>query len=318
MKHNGFLLLPPEVRLQIYDHLFSTTRISAGTIITAQSSRKIKPRPNCLAILRTCRIIHHEARDLWIGKVTFAFGTIMDMLDTLTPLPDALVSQIRHVRVASTPLWTEWYAPADASDNSIPLGSKHFVWTLGLLPALRLDTLTVIDAEAPTSTGVGLRELLQFGTGWDELRFISRDTQLLAYARVVLMMSGAGLLDSSPTVWHWDLTSRDSGADLQIYLSTLRGTPGTVEDERTRRPFVENLSRLHEIDTFGESDERPLLRSEEEDREMMVVVRLSDENTLQEHPLRRMNLPWSKLREFCSIKTQVPGDCEDFYLAYLS
>jgi hypothetical protein len=78
-KCSMFLELPGEIRNQIYETLFTSTRLSSG--VWRSDKKWIKPAPNSLAIVRTCRQTNQEARSLWLGRVLFHFENIQSMLD---------------------------------------------------------------------------------------------------------------------------------------------------------------------------------------------------------------------------------------------
>jgi hypothetical protein len=100
-----FLQIPRELRDKIYFCLFASTRITFGKRNTSQSTTKtMKPAPNALVILRTCRQINQEAGPLWLGHVLFNFENPEDLLDKLSTLPSITLSQIRHVRTGGRPL----------------------------------------------------------------------------------------------------------------------------------------------------------------------------------------------------------------------
>jgi hypothetical protein len=106
----------------------STSRITTKTM---------KPAPNALAILRTCRQINQEAGAFWLRHVLFNFERPEDLLDKLSILPPTTLSQIRHLRTSRRPLMLQ---PIGYDDD---VYCRH-VWALKLLPGLRLDRLTVL------------------------------------------------------------------------------------------------------------------------------------------------------------------------------
>ena len=95
-----FLLLPRELRFQIYNYLFASTRLTFGKkLVSCSERRAMKPAPNSLAILRTCRQINLEARAFWLGRVLFNFECVESLLDKLSAQPSSIVGQIRHLRI---------------------------------------------------------------------------------------------------------------------------------------------------------------------------------------------------------------------------
>lgn len=95
------LQLQRELRDQIYKHLFWSTRLTFGkryflhgkdpkfvanTRENDYMIKWLKPAPNSLAILRTCRQTYSETTNRWIGEVLFNFERTVDMLDKLDSL----------------------------------------------------------------------------------------------------------------------------------------------------------------------------------------------------------------------------------------
>jgi hypothetical protein len=114
------LQLPQELRDQVYKHLFWSTRLTFGKRYFlpekhqkfVANTRKIeymikwlKPAPNSLAILRTCRQTYSEATNRWVGEVLFNFERAEDMLDKLDSLSPSTIASIRHLRVCDTNFW---------------------------------------------------------------------------------------------------------------------------------------------------------------------------------------------------------------------
>lgn len=167
-----FLQIPHELRDQIYVSLFASTRITFGEkSIDRITTKRMKPAPNSLAILRTCRQINQEAAALWLGHVLFNFEHSDDLLDKFSILPPTTLSQIRHLRTGGRPLMLQ---PIGDHDDVY----YRLVWALKLLPELRLDTLTVLGS---CRGGIGydtLDGLIKYGNGWRELRFITLNSTI--------------------------------------------------------------------------------------------------------------------------------------------
>src|SRR5436190_16234235 len=99
------LRLAREIRDLIWECLLSSTTLSSGEHYTSRiTTYPVKPHPNSLAILRTCRQIHHETKDIWLKLVLFDFTHIEYLLDKFSPLPLPILSQIHRARVSSRPL----------------------------------------------------------------------------------------------------------------------------------------------------------------------------------------------------------------------
>ncbi len=260
--------LPQELRDQIFAHLFDFTRLSYSEryddIEDADSSlqgprrrhrrrrlrrTRVRPDPNALAILRTCRRTRREIGDSWIGRVTFCFAEQETMLDVLTALSSSsststtatamdtdnrgdsggsTLSKVRRVRVGGRKL--ELGFPGSKFRACHGLASA-----LTLLPPaeLDLDVLTVLgDGGLPRHDYETLDALVRAGAGgdgacgWRELRFVSRSSALLGYANQmpVFMGNGGGGGDDDdddrmlrfwrrpqPAHWREALEARDGG-----------------------------------------------------------------------------------------------------------
>jgi hypothetical protein len=81
----------------------------------------------------------------------FSFETPEDMLDKLSPLPSATLSKIRHVRTGGRPLML---LPIEDDDEVY----YRLVWVLKLLPALRLDKLTVLGSSSAILCMIHLKD----------------------------------------------------------------------------------------------------------------------------------------------------------------
>lgn len=222
------LQLPGETRNLIYSHLFTSTRLTFGERhISWSITKRMKPAPNSLAILRTCNLIKQEAGDLWLGQVLFNFEHAEDMLDKLSALPLTTLSQIRHIRVGGY-------------NMMLPLIGDHadvfqsFVWAPKLLPGLCLDTLSVLGASTGSHAYETLDWLVKYGNGWKELHYITRNSAMLGFEMLNMPK------EPQPSTWHDVLIQRDgldSGTSVTIYQSTQSNAPGTVVKRETRQLF---------------------------------------------------------------------------------
>lgn len=250
--------------------LFTSTRLSFGErSISRIESKPIKPAPNSLAILRTCRQINKEAAPLWLGQVMFSFENPEDMLDKLSLLPPATLSQIRHVRVGGRPLML---TPMGDEDDVY----YRLVWALKLLPGLSLDKLTVLGATGPEVAYDTLEGLVRYGNGWRELHFITPNSKLLGFAKIDMFMADPYWRRPQPSTWRDILLQRDgvdSGASVTIYRSTQSDTPGAVINPRTRQLFEQKISSPEDLQMFGVEEDKQLLSRDEMGKELLVVVK---------------------------------------------
>ncbi|KAL1964305.1 hypothetical protein VTN77DRAFT_7125 [Rasamsonia byssochlamydoides] len=289
-----FLSLPAELRLVIYDFLFGSTRLTFGKRLADNSihMHRKKPRRHSLAILYACRLIYQEAGDLWLGRVLFNFDDPCTLLDKLTPLPKSTVSQIRHLRIWAESLFIQ---TPEADGNDLHPG--HFgsiviygpVAILKLLPALRLDTLTVFSSLNDRTTWHVITRLVAKGNGWRRLNFIAPDSMAIMWS-LVHGEYGYETRVGLPTNWEEDLFRRDganSGASVTVYRAKVAyPTPDTVHRTppilcpETRLILDENdiLYRNTVNEANPPSSSRPQPRAvrmsdREWEREMLVVVK---------------------------------------------
>lgn len=261
-----FLQIPRELRDQIYVCLFASTRITFGKRLTSLSTKKtMKPAPNALAILRTCRQINQEARAFWLGHVLFNFEHVGDLLDKLSILPPTTLSQIRHLRTSARLLML---VQLDTTMRCI----YTLTWALKLLPGLRLDRLTVLAWSDEFAYNT-LDGLIKYGNGWRELRFITLSSTM--HDRLAEVDIWEDLWHTpQPSTWEEILRQRDgadSGASITIYRSIQSDAPGAVMNP-CRRQILEGAlprepGKLSTTDT-----ENTELRGKE-DREVLFVVK---------------------------------------------
>lgn len=228
----------------------------------------MKPAPNSLAILRTCRQINQEAKALWLGLVLFSFEKVEAMLDKLSTLPLTTISEIRQVRVGGRPLILQ---PIDYDDDVF----YRLVWALKLLPGLRLDKLTVLGSSSGVIAYDTLGGLINYGNGWSELHFITPNSEMLGFAKLDMLLADPYWRKPQPSTWNDILLRRDgpnSGASVTIYRSTQSNSPGAVVNPRTRQLF-EQKSTLQNLADFGVAEDRVLLSESEASKELLVVVK---------------------------------------------
>ncbi|KAL2011624.1 hypothetical protein VTN00DRAFT_4342 [Thermoascus crustaceus] len=190
-KDSMLLQLPGELRNQIYMCLFTSTRLSFGERSISRIERKtFKPAPNSLFF------------------VLFSFENPEDMLDKLSALPPATLSQICHVRVGGRPLMLT------------PIGDEDDVY-------------------------YRLAWALKYGNGWRELHFITPNSKFLGFAKVDMLMADPYWRRPQPSTWKDILLQRDgvdSGASVTIYRSTQSDDPGAVISSRTCQLFEQKIS----------------------------------------------------------------------------
>ncbi|KAI1351990.1 hypothetical protein F5Y01DRAFT_314239 [Xylaria sp. FL0043] len=212
-----FFLLPTELRIEVYRHLFSATRLTFG--------EWIRPKANSLALLRTCRRIEAEIDDMWIGHVLFNFCSHKSLYDKLVFLPIHIISKIRHIRVVDQQHpYSTW--PAEA--NYLPV-------VLQQIPGLKLDRLTILGGDDHKSDRnwrvvrcASLDYLISLGSGWKELHYISRSGDMLASAPFAYGEYGDFLWGNNANV---DKSSNEESSDEG--LNNEGSTPGESNDEES-------------------------------------------------------------------------------------
>ncbi|KAK1850020.1 hypothetical protein CCHR01_07344 [Colletotrichum chrysophilum] len=269
--------IPQELRNIIFSHLFASTRLSHGKRYVDRLKRtRIKPAPNALAILRTCRAAYNSIGDTWIGHVLFHFEDPETMLDMLLSAPLGTIPKIRHMRVVGDPL----QLAVDYPRRSDLCVFYQLASVLKLLPDLCLETLTVLGTRSPPISYSTLTGLIGVRHGWKELRYISHSSALLGYGPFGAMVrEPASRLDLSildrylrwpqPYTWQTLLDDLDVGATIKIYRSTISGKACTVLDTSTRVPISQDARSPGNFGVQGQ-----FMKGEEKRKEIMVIVKM--------------------------------------------
>ncbi|KAK2762436.1 hypothetical protein CKAH01_16128 [Colletotrichum kahawae] len=267
--------IPQELRNNIFSHLFTSTRLSYGKRYVDKLKRiRIKPAPNALAILRTCRSAYTSIGDIWISHVLFHFEDPETMLDILLSAPPGTISKIRHLRVVGDPL----QLAVDYPRRSDLCVFYQLASVLKLLPDLRLETLTVLGTRSPPISYSTLTGLIDGSHGWRELRYISHSSALLGYgpfgamarepaSRLDLTIMDRYLRWPQPYTWQKLLDDRDVGATVEIYRSVISGNACTVLDTTTCVPIEQDTRLSGNIGVQGH-----FMNGEEKRKEIIVIV----------------------------------------------
>ena len=302
-----FLQIPRELRDKIYSCLFASTRITIGNRSTSRiTSKRMKPAPNPLAILRTCRQVNQEAGALWLGHVLFNFENPEDMLDKLSTLPSTTLSQIRYVRTRGRPLMLQ---PIGDDDDVY----YRLAWVLKLLPGLRLDKLTVLGSSSGEVAYDTLEGLVKYGNGWRELHFITPNSTMLGFAKTEVFMVKPYWRRPQPSTWDEILRQRDgasSGASVTAYRSTQFDSPGTVINPCSRQLFQQKIPSLEDLGKFGATEDKELLGGKEKGKELLVIVKRGRAAKIEEvdtppyllkGDIRQWanGMPWAEIRRQC-------------------
>lgn len=187
-----FLDLPKEIRLEIYDWVFSSTTLAAedtesiptnmdpdddDSVYEPGEKAEIYSIPVMSEKLNlVCRLLNEEIGQSWHGKVTYWFPCTVAFIDVLSQWSQDRLEAVRHVHICAFPL------PLYPIDNRSSY-CTHFIHNaLPIFPGLRLDLLTVEniwlepDGEDLEGWGKGatyheVRRLLE-SKGWKELHFL--------------------------------------------------------------------------------------------------------------------------------------------------
>lgn len=254
------LQLPRELRDQIYTCLFTSTRLTFGERVISHinnhiKTKTMKPTPNALAILRTCRQINQESGPLWLGQVLFGFENPEDLLDKLSALAPTVFSQIRHVRTSGRPM----SLPPIRDGGDV---CYRLVWVLKLLPGLQLDKLTVLGLSTGPTDYDTVEGLVKHGTGWREVHFVTPNSTMLGFGRTDISVSCPCWRKPQPSTWNEILFRRDganSRASVTVYRSTQSDVLGAVTSPRTRQIFEQKVSSLENLENFCMMEDKDLV-----------------------------------------------------------
>lgn len=230
----------------------------------------MRPAPHSLAILRVCQQTHEETYDMWIQRVLFNFEDPQTMLNRLSEVPESTLAKIRHLRLSGSPMmrYLKGFDDLMYRQESI----------FHLVPALRLDCLTII-AIAPAAPGYdAITNLVNRGNGWKELRYITRDSRILGFSPSRSHGSrdtGDIRRQPQPSFWNMKLLSRDgegSGASVQIYRAKEEDHPESVLDPDSCDVF-EQTPDEHELERFGLVDDEEMTRGVGARKALLVSVK---------------------------------------------
>ncbi|RSL41951.1 hypothetical protein CEP54_015657 [Fusarium duplospermum] len=261
-KQSMLFRLPQELRLKIYEHLFSSKRLQWHFRKTSHPMRPESTPRQTLALVRTCHRVKDEIGDSWVGQIHLTFRTPEIMLDVLTELPVSTLSKIRHVRVTAEPVLTQ---PPPVR----PQTRFYFISALlKLLPGLRLDTLT-IQGTSPILTFWGskiLDELISRSCGWKELYYITREVTLLGFRHRPVRDH------PQPENWQRIMDDRD-GTETKPSITIYRSTH-PIMDDNTSLAFERDMPDDWTAGvTLGTNLNENLFKTIGDRRGIMVVVK---------------------------------------------
>ncbi|KAK4207280.1 hypothetical protein QBC37DRAFT_299066 [Rhypophila decipiens] len=289
-----FSRIAQEMRDMIYERVLSRTRLSYGE--PSFNRVRVKPRPEALALLRTCRRIKAEIGHRWLRHVLFNFEDPLTMMDMLTSFPPSVISEVRHVRVRAKPV--PLYANDSGLAHADPVIPIRWVcnyplsYLLKYLPGLQLDVLTVLShGKVPETDYATLNSSIRDSEGWRELRFLSCSSELLGYSwssnyscrgRFIGLVRQRTLSDwyfrrHQPASWQQDLDLRDgprSHPSVAVYRSRKAGGKlsrhaSLMADPSNWEPYVQQHSCNGK--RYGETRDEEIMSSVE--REVLVIAR---------------------------------------------
>ncbi|RYP48550.1 hypothetical protein DL768_005589 [Monosporascus sp. mg162] len=316
-----FQRLPQEIRDHIWTQLFYSTRFTFGERPTGRIGRvKIKPAPNGLALLRTCRRAQLEIGDSWLRHVLFCFENIEAMLDKLSALSVDTLSKLRHMRVSGDTLMLSY------PDDDV---FYRLVSALKLLPGLQLDQLTVLGGRGIQVNYGTLGGLIKDGNGWKTLRYICYSSAMLGFPSEHNISHPMANWEAQPEYWrkpqpkHWQtvMEGRDgvaSNPSVTVYRAKEPALYGSIVDPSRRVKFEQKPHHGQDLraDMFPADPE--LMAGDEQKKELMVIVKRGSgvnyeekrDSPFIESDIRR-DLPemtWKQIRALCIDN---PFDDED-------
>ena len=149
--HSNFLLLPREIRHQIYVSLFSDLVFDRNNphdcYFDRNKKRGLDPR---LAILHVCRQIYAEASPLVLRHVKICCMDASDMLRCLMAMNPEQIRQLKYLNVCYSIVCFKLPCfqvdnLASASEQKYRTSGFHVGALLGLFPGLQLDLLVLED-----------------------------------------------------------------------------------------------------------------------------------------------------------------------------
>lgn len=230
----------------------------------------MRPAPHSLAILRVCQQIHAETQHMWISRVLFNFEEAQTMLNRLSELPDSTVAKIRHLRLVGSPMmrYLKGFDDLMYRQDSI----------FHLLPALRLDCLTVLAVAPAAPEYDAITNLINRGNGFRELRYITRSSRMLGFSPSRSHGSretGDIRRQPQPAFWRKKIANRDgdlSGASIQIYRTKEEDDPESVVYPSRRESFEQNPAE-NNLKEFGLVDDEQMTKGAGARKALLVLVK---------------------------------------------
>lgn len=219
------LTLPVELRELIYGFLFSSYTIRHGFHGPSESEHSPQPQPSPTpspraALLLTCRQLAFEATHHLPLNITLHFRGTENLLTTLLPLPQPVLTRLRHIHVE-----TAYPFPLYATDKPEYYPTYPFAHALSLLPGLCLTSLTVTDCWHAFGQGDPWRdvttyldiEALLHSSGWKTLEYRTPCPDFLASG-----YDHTRKRRPQPESWDALLKRRDPDAECELWIVPLK------------------------------------------------------------------------------------------------
>ncbi|PSN67786.1 hypothetical protein BS50DRAFT_572800 [Corynespora cassiicola Philippines] len=207
------LRLPRELRDEVFRYVFANTGFTHGQPNRCHV-KCMRTSPHPLALLYSCRQIYAETKNSWMSEVVFTFTDIPAFLEKLSPLPPEILCKIRHIRL-----------PDEQTKYSIIRKGVHIRKvtvpgiflneSLGLVPDLRLDTLTVFGRGNAVQAHESISWLIRNGSQWKRLEYMLPSCLVLSILHILKPPTHHSWVDM---LYQRDGT--DKGASLTIHKST--------------------------------------------------------------------------------------------------
>ena len=272
----GMMRLSQELRDKIYADVFCSTAFRGDRYMDPDhviDHRLPVSSTTSLALLRTCRRVRDEIGNTWIRQSCFSFKDPESLLDRLAGIPIDVRGQIRHMRLTDD-LLVVVKSEGDVDEHQLIYRTAQ---VLKLLPGLKLDTLTVYGMISPEDSFATLDMLVRYSDGWKELRFISSTTAILGFQYQPI--SNQPLRQPQPSDWQNALEQRDGQASrpsAMVYRST-DTTPldpwSPQYDLKALKVFSQAFAAGQDAETFGQVMDPTLMRHEEIQKYILVIVR---------------------------------------------
>jgi len=223
----AFLQLPPELRNEIYTTLFRSTTI------TSRGKPASHTGPYALALLRTCRHLYHETRRLWLGQVLLSYDSPKTFVERLPCLPIETQRQIRHLSIGR---------PQMPLQCSRPGGFGVQLKSLICMSPMTLETFTICADGDSFCAYFLLESMIRAGTGWQKLRFVLSNEDIISLLERLRMWS-----DAPEARWQAMLSKRDgenAGSSVKIYHALWASPHKHLFDPDSRSEYIEEETHV--------------------------------------------------------------------------